>query len=176
MHSKAMKNVVGVILMYSNSEQEAQEIVSELSSVNWKSLFNRVVECETCGYVYDIYRKPSTWICPRCDPDKAREREKVQYILQRESKSVETLTLEKWIRILDHFDWKCAYCLERQYAQLDHFIPRSLRGLTTFNNCVPACATCNIRKHNTAPNAVKTLSKEAIERVSNFLGSLQIGA
>jgi 5-methylcytosine-specific restriction endonuclease McrA len=176
MHSKAMGKVVEVILKYSASEQDAKEIISALSEVDWKSMFTGVVTCEACGYFYDICKKPSTWICPRCDPNKQREREKLQYILSREPKTETTLTLEVWIRILDRFDWKCAYCLDRQYVQLDHFMPLFLKGLTTFNNCVPSCRTCNLRKHNNAPDQVKLLPREDMERVHEFLKNLQIGA
>jgi 5-methylcytosine-specific restriction endonuclease McrA len=172
MNSKAMEKVVETILKHSSTEQDAREIVSALTLVKWKPLFTRMVECENCGYNYDICKKPSTWICPRCDPNKIRESEKLIYNLQREPKTAMTLTLEIWIKILDYFDWKCAYCLSRQYVQMDHFIPRSLNGLTTIDNCIPACQTCNLKKHNHMPNDVKLLPQEAIERVSSFLERL----
>ena len=139
MHSKAMEKIVNAIMTYSTTEQDAREIVATLSLIDWKPLFKGVVECEICGHIYDIRKNPSTWICPRCDPNKTREAEKLLYTLQKEPKSDKTLTIEVWIQILDHFNWKCAYCLEKQYVQMDHFMPRSLKGLTTIDNCVPSC-------------------------------------
>lgn len=172
MHSKAIENVVSTILKYSWSERDALEIVAALSQVNWKAHLTKFIECETCGYIYDICKKPSTWICPRCDPHKIRECEKLLYAQRNELKSQDTLTIDVWAKILDYFDWKCAYCLERQYVELDHFIPRSRNGLTTVNNCIPACRPCNLKKHNAAPEDVKYLPREAVERVSRFLESL----
>lgn len=58
----------------------------------------------------------------------------------------DTLTLEQWISTLDHFQWKCAYCEERDYQLLEHFIPLSHGKGTTQDNCVPACTKCNVTK------------------------------
>jgi len=43
----------------------------------------------------------------------------------------------------------CAYCLqpvERKVATLDHVLPVSKGGKTTWENCVTACAPCNSHK------------------------------
>ena len=37
---------------------------------------------------------------------------------------------------------------------IDHVVPRSLGGRTTWENCVLACQDCNKRKGNRAPGAV----------------------
>jgi len=47
--------------------------------------------------------------------------------------------------------YKCAYCeidVNRKTATLDHILPTSLGGKTTFENSVCACADCNARKGN----------------------------
>jgi 5-methylcytosine-specific restriction endonuclease McrA len=47
--------------------------------------------------------------------------------------------------------YSCAYCgdrLEKRDCTLDHILPMSHGGKTTFENCVTACSPCNSRKGN----------------------------
>jgi 5-methylcytosine-specific restriction endonuclease McrA len=47
--------------------------------------------------------------------------------------------------------YKCAYCeisVDRKTATLDHVLPTSLGGKTTFENTVCACGDCNAKKGN----------------------------
>jgi 5-methylcytosine-specific restriction endonuclease McrA len=53
-----------------------------------------------------------------------------------------TLTLIDWLTILELFDWKCAYCLEKPFQVMSHVIPLPSGG-TTPENCVPACYSCS---------------------------------
>lgn len=46
----------------------------------------------------------------------------------------------------------CQYCGARQDLTIDHVLPRSRGGKTTFKNCVVSCKTCNIiKKRNRTP-------------------------
>lgn len=48
----------------------------------------------------------------------------------------------------------CQYCGTRPGTEeltIDHVVPRARGGLTTWDNCVLACATCNSRKANRTP-------------------------
>ena len=63
--------------------------------------------------------------------------------------NVTTLTYSDWLQILDYFNGRCAYCLGRfSVLELEHLIPVSKGGGTTIENIVPACRSCNARKHN----------------------------
>jgi 5-methylcytosine-specific restriction endonuclease McrA len=45
--------------------------------------------------------------------------------------------------------WQCQYCgvsLDRSSITIDHVIPRSRGGVTSWRNCVASCERCNIRK------------------------------
>jgi len=53
-----------------------------------------------------------------------------------------TLTLVDWLTILELFDWRCAYCLEKPFQVMSHVIPLPAGG-TTPENCVPACYSCS---------------------------------
>jgi 5-methylcytosine-specific restriction endonuclease McrA len=47
--------------------------------------------------------------------------------------------------------YHCAYCgtdVNRKTATLDHVLPTSHGGKTSFENCVTACAPCNANKGN----------------------------
>lgn len=49
--------------------------------------------------------------------------------------------------IFKRFGKECFYCGE--FADtIDHMIPRSYGGLSSFSNCVPACSKCNSAKDN----------------------------
>jgi 5-methylcytosine-specific restriction endonuclease McrA len=63
----------------------------------------------------------------------------------REKKQAATLTLSEWRSTVEHFEGKCAYCLNRPMEVLDHFVPITLGGGTTVGNCVPSCQ-CHLNK------------------------------
>ncbi len=46
-------------------------------------------------------------------------------------------------------DWTCQYCGARSQLTVDHVIPRSKGGGSTWDNIVASCAPCNRRKGDT---------------------------
>lgn len=50
--------------------------------------------------------------------------------------------------------WTCQYCGSRSQLTVDHVIPRSKGGSSTWNNIVAACAPCNRRKGDLLPRQV----------------------
>lgn len=85
-----------------------------------------------------------------------------------------TLTQEQWKQTVDYFRERCAYCQVKYYEQLDHFVPIRKGGGTTWDNCVPACASCNTRKDH--PKFVllgdPQKAEEALARVKEYLDCL----
>jgi 5-methylcytosine-specific restriction endonuclease McrA len=62
-------------------------------------------------------------------------------------------TLEQWLDRVTFYGWRCAYCgtlLESETLTQDHRIPLSRGGSEWASNLVPACRSCNSRKHNTS--------------------------
>lgn len=60
-------------------------------------------------------------------------------------------TLEQWLARVAFYGWRCRYCrteLTEQTLTLDHVIPLSRGGSEWPANCVPACLSCNSRKHD----------------------------
>jgi 5-methylcytosine-specific restriction endonuclease McrA len=63
-------------------------------------------------------------------------------------KIVADLTDEQWQAIKEFYCHCCAYCGKRpDKLTIDHVVPIVKGGHHTASNIVPACATCNHRKH-----------------------------
>jgi 5-methylcytosine-specific restriction endonuclease McrA len=53
-------------------------------------------------------------------------------------------------------NWRCVYCgTAGGRLTLDHVIPRSKGGDSTWENVVTSCAPCNLRKGNRLPHEVQ---------------------
>ena len=62
------------------------------------------------------------------------------------------------VLVRDRF--KCAYCgTRKERLSIDHIIPKSRGGKTTFENCVAACKACNLKKGGRTPNEAKMYLK-----------------
>lgn len=48
-------------------------------------------------------------------------------------------------------DWTCQYCGSRTNLTVDHVVPRSKGGPSTWENIVASCAPCNRRKGDSLP-------------------------
>jgi len=54
----------------------------------------------------------------------------------------------------------CAYCgCEGGKLTIDHIVPKSRGGFTSFENCVSACRSCNTRKGSRTPNEARMYLK-----------------
>ena len=53
-----------------------------------------------------------------------------------------------WESCKKHFGYNCCYCGKPGKLTQEHFIPLSKDGEYTINNIVPACKSCNSKKHN----------------------------
>lgn len=62
------------------------------------------------------------------------------------------------IFVRDNF--KCMYCGKTKELTIDHIIPSSRGGKTTFENCVAACRPCNNKKNNRTPSEAKMYLKK----------------
>jgi len=59
------------------------------------------------------------------------------------------LTPAQWQEILETFNFCCAYCLNPLVvAEQEHMLPLSRGGAHSADNVVPACRSCNARKHD----------------------------
>lgn len=61
----------------------------------------------------------------------------------------------------------CQYCGARPGVEglsIDHVVPKSRGGITSWTNCVLACLGCNLRKGNRTPEAAGMLLKRLPQR------------
>jgi 5-methylcytosine-specific restriction endonuclease McrA len=68
-------------------------------------------------------------------------------------KIINTLTVQEWQDILKEHNFKCVYCGKDLFDLFtkptrDHIIPIDKGGENVKENVVPACRSCNSRKHN----------------------------
>lgn len=56
--------------------------------------------------------------------------------------------------VLIRDEYRCQYCgtETKRHLTLDHIVPKSRGGKTTFENCVGACSKCNSIKNNRTPS------------------------
>jgi len=69
-------------------------------------------------------------------------------------------------------DFECAYCgFKSKKLTIDHILPKSRGGKSTFENCVASCKPCNNKKGNKLCSEIKMYpSKKAYQpTISQFL-------
>ena len=68
-------------------------------------------------------------------------------------------------------DYKCVYCSSSKELTIDHIIPASKGGKTSFENCTTACKSCNNLKGNRTPSEANMfMTKQAYApTISEFL-------
>ena len=77
-----------------------------------------------------------------------------------------------WEQTIADFHGLCAYCQERPYQELEHFIPRKQGGKTDIANCLPACRECNSKKSDRTGDAlIGMFGIATIERLRLYLES-----
>ncbi len=76
----------------------------------------------------------------RCSSNKKRARKR--------GAVVNDLTAAQWAAIKEHYKHCCVYCGKQQERLTqDHLTPLSKGGNHTVSNVVPACRSCNSKKH-----------------------------
>jgi len=103
-----------------------------------------------------------------------REARRVQIHLDRarEHRRPATLTVEQWMRTLNRYEWRCAYCEDGPYEALEHTLPLARGGGTTEENCVPACRACNSLKASRHPDAIIKMAL-GLQRVYRIAAPVQ---
>ncbi len=74
--------------------------------------------------------------------------------------------------VLTRDGFKCAYCgKSKKYLTIDHVIPKSRGGTTSFENCVASCNLCNARKRNLTPKEARMMVHSRLYHptISEFL-------
>ncbi len=129
---------------------------------------------EVLEWSKQYYEENSSHIKKRVKKYRQENKEKIAYMMKvwyknnpekariysarrrtRKMKLPATLTIEQWEETKKYFNHKCAYCgmsedehqqIYNQVLHQDHFIPLLKGGAYTYNNIIPACASCNPSK------------------------------
>lgn len=56
------------------------------------------------------------------------------------------VTVVEWMKIINDFGNRCAYCRKAGQMTIDHVVPLSRGGRHSISNLVPACRSCNKQK------------------------------
>jgi 5-methylcytosine-specific restriction endonuclease McrA len=70
--------------------------------------------------------------------------------------AIGTFTEAQWRQRLAEFNGRCVYCGDAATSR-DHAIPVSRGGTNTIDNILPACLTCNLRKHDKTPDEFRAV-------------------
>ena len=84
----------------------------------------------------------------KSNPDKVKIIHKRKAFRKRNAEG--NFTLKEWNAKLEEYNYKCAYCgceLSSDTITVDHRIPLSRGGTNYIGNLVPACKSCNSKKH-----------------------------
>ena len=63
------------------------------------------------------------------------------------SLSGSSFTAQEWLALVARYENRCAYCGSVGPVHADHRIPVARGGSGLIDNILPACASCNLRKH-----------------------------
>lgn len=149
--------------------------------------------CIICGQQYSAGIRGCTGKTTACCPNCFKQYTNLQGINYRARRLSlpETLKLDEWNRCLDYWDSCCAYCgnppglFREMKIGMEHYIaltdPRPDNPGTAANNIIPACKSCNSRKHNKIASVwlVKQFGQQAAEkieaRIREYFESLKTG-
>ena len=95
----------------------------------------------------------------KANPEPSRARAKKRRALKKGA-AISNFTHAQWVEMQIAYDHRCYYCKKRAKGRLtqDHITPLSKGGNHTLHNIVPACSTCNSKKHiGPAPIPVQPL-------------------
>lgn len=114
--------------------------VLPLSTINWQEAIKYMVLEKA-----DVLTWHENWIVRSA----AWETQVPSVIMLREYMKAKTTLRFSRANIYLRDEGKCLYChkpIDRNHATLDHVIPVSKGGKTTWDNCVTACSPCNALK------------------------------
>lgn len=132
-----------------NNREQALEIIKQWHKKNsekekeyWKKYFQKNKE--------KLYKKIKEW--NKTENGKALHQRSNHKRRTREKEIINTLTAKEWADILEEHNYRCIYCDVEFNCELlptkDHIIPINKGGHNTKENIVPACRSCNSKKHD----------------------------
>lgn len=125
-----------------NSDWSPLNFVSSIRALNL--LFKGRAEVILMG------EKVSAWDEPISTPSRSYDVPATLRLVERVNVKFAPPRFRKRV-LFNRDDWRCQYCgvdLDLRSITIDHVVPRSRGGNTSWNNCVTACRKCNSKKGN----------------------------
>lgn len=149
-----------------------------LLNADWSPLSfvfpNRALNLMLSGRAEVIYagEKPSLWDEVYESPSSSYALPATLRLVSRVNKRHTAMRFRKKV-LFNRDDWQCQYCgvqLVRHEVTVDHVVPRSCGGVTSWRNCVVACLKCNLKKGSRTPvDAGMSLRRQPTEpNLSHF--------
>lgn len=125
--------------------------------------------CLVCGN--DVYcRVPhETALCDiHNTPEVKKEARRLLYHLNRSKRlgNEATLALNQWLRCIEYFNHRCAYCGVNEFQVLEHIVSVTNGGGTTIKNCLPSCNSCNTKKGS--KSIARTISMSTFTMIQSY--------
>lgn len=148
-------------LKWTNEHREEQRIKNRKNALRHaahtkvrkaaKYLANREEERQKRREYYAAHAeiaKANALIWIKANPEKAKAIQQRRRA-QKTGAALNDFTHEQWLVLQEAFQHCCAYCGKHLKGKLtqDHITPLSKGGNHTLSNIVPACRSCNAKKH-----------------------------
>lgn len=127
-----------------------------ISETHYNQMFFEM-ECLECGYKY-MANGCDVWIrkCPECQVNNKRKTFEVKKTEKQQNthKTKREISLQLRYKVLQRDNFKCCTCGASPAKDpsvelhIDHIVPWSKGGETTFENLQTLCSKCNIGKSN----------------------------
>ena len=75
-----------------------------------------------------------------------------------------SFTTAEWRALVARYDGRCAYCGAVGPLQVEHRVPLCRGGTNSIENIVPACLSCNMRKHRLTEEEFRERLREDSQR------------
>lgn len=152
-----------------NSRYSKTKVSTRIQKRGWQQGDQVVAVCSYCHNEFSYPRKHKPRSC--CD-DCHKLRDKIVKQRRRAFTNANSWNQADWINTLESFGCVCAYCgCITDKPEQEHFIPIALGGETKPGNIVPACRSCNARKHDKHPKDF--CSQETYNRITKILSSIE---
>ena len=124
--------------------------------------------------IISLGEKPSTWDDYITSPSRNFELPATLRLVEKVNRRyVHSPRFRKWA-LFNRDGWQCQYCgisLDVRSITIDHVVPRSRGGPTSWRNCVSSCKKCNMTKGSRTPGeSDMKLRKNPVEpKMHHFL-------
>lgn len=135
---------------YRHAHREELRVASEVYRIAHQDEYNATSKAYRITHREEIQAKTNAW---RIAHPEQRAEQAQRRRARKANAPMNDFTAQQWRDMQAAYDHRCAYCGKRAKGHLtqDHITPLSQGGSHTLSNIVPACQSCNSKKHTGPP-------------------------